>query len=108
VCVSGHSKTRDGITGRPLAPGTTISSPDSLARARRALERKRALEDDRPAGIVSRGRFRAWLYEVSNQDHSFMQGVEWLNSVPLDVPETTVRFAETANAMWGKTGRRRP
>jgi hypothetical protein len=34
-----------------------------------------------------------------------MQGVEWVNSVLLDVPETTVRFAETANAMWGKTGR---
>jgi hypothetical protein len=31
-----------------------------------------------------------------------MQGVEWVNATLLDVPETTVRFAETANAMWGK------
>jgi hypothetical protein len=55
------------------------------------------------AGVASRGRFGAWRYEVSNQDHSFMQGVEWVNASLLDVPETTVRFTETANSMWGKT-----
>jgi protoporphyrinogen oxidase len=74
-----------------------------------SLERNDLLKKIQPAlaaaGVDSRGRFGAWLYEVSNQDHSFMQGVEWVNSVLLDVPETTVRFAETANAMWGKTRR---
>jgi len=74
-----------------------------------SLERNELLKRIQPAlasaGVDSRGRFGAWLYEVSNQDHSFMQGVEWVNSVLLDVPEVTYRFAETANAMWGKTRR---
>ncbi len=58
----------------------------------------------RPTGIASRGRFGAWKYEVSNQDHAMMQGVEWVNALLLDVPETTVRFPETANGMWGRAG----
>jgi len=39
--------------------------------------------------IASRGRFGAWLYEVGNMDHSFMQGVEWVDFVLSDEPETT-------------------
>lgn len=39
-------------------------------------------------GVASRGRFGAWRYEVSNQDHSLMQGVEWVNRVLLGEPET--------------------
>lgn len=72
-----------------------------------SLERNALLRQIEPelqrAGIASRGRFGAWKYEVSNQDHSFMQGVEWVNALLLDVPELTVRFADTANAMWGRT-----
>lgn len=54
-------------------------------------------------GLFSRGRFGAWKYEVSNQDHSFMQGVEWVNRIKLGVPETTLFFPSTANAMWGRS-----
>ena len=41
-------------------------------------------------GILSRGRFGAWRYEVSNQDHSCMQGVEAVDKVLLDAEEQTV------------------
>lgn len=52
--------------------------------------------------IYSRGRFGAWKYEVSNQDHSLMQGVEWVNRMVLGIPELSLPFPAVANAMWGK------
>ena len=53
----------------------------ALARLLPALE-----QDD----IYSRGRFGAWTYEVSNQDHSFMQGVEVVDRIVLGTREETV------------------
>jgi protoporphyrinogen oxidase len=41
-------------------------------------------------GILSRGRFGAWKYEVSNMDHSFMQGYEAVNRVVHNSPELTL------------------
>ena len=41
--------------------------------------------------VYSRGRFGGWKYEVSNQDHCFMQGVEVVNRLLLDEPETVFR-----------------
>jgi protoporphyrinogen oxidase len=41
-------------------------------------------------GIYSRGRFGMWKYEVSNTDHTLMQGVELVNRWLLDEPETTI------------------
>ena len=38
-------------------------------------------------GIYSRGRFGGWRYEVGNQDHSFMQGVEVAELIMRGVPE---------------------
>lgn len=40
--------------------------------------------------IYSRGRFGMWKYEVSNTDHSLMQGVELVNRLLLDERETTI------------------
>ena len=47
--------------------------------------------------IYSRGRFGAWKYEVSNQDHSLMQGVELVNRLILDIPEMTYWYPEIVN-----------
>ena len=52
-----------------------------------SLDRNEALDVIQPylesKEIYSRGRFGAWKYEVGNQDHSLMQGVElvdrWLD-----------------------------
>jgi len=49
-------------------------------------------------GIFSRGRFGAWKYEVSNQDHSLMQGVEWVNHVLYGEPEVTFSSPEVVNS----------
>ena len=43
----------------------------------------------RKINIFSRGRFGGWRYEISNQDHAFMQGVEILNHLVLGDPEAT-------------------
>jgi protoporphyrinogen oxidase len=50
-------------------------------------------------GIYSRGRFGMWKYEVSNTDHSLMQGVELVNRLLLGEPETTIgmKYASTAD-----------
>jgi protoporphyrinogen oxidase len=53
-------------------------------------------------GAYSRGRFGGWKYEVSNQDHSLMQGVEWANKIVLGIPEVTYPYPEIANTCRGK------
>ena len=66
------------------------------------LSRDRALEIIQPAleslRIYSRGRFGGWKYEVSNQDHSFMQGVEIVDRLISGTPEVTYPHPKRANS----------
>lgn len=48
--------------------------------------------------VFSRGRFGAWKYEVSNQDHSFMQGVELVNRLTEHGEEITLDRPDYANS----------
>jgi protoporphyrinogen oxidase len=48
-------------------------------------------------GVYSRGRFGAWKYEVSNQDHCFMQGVELIDRLLGLGQEITVFSPEKVN-----------
>ena len=49
-------------------------------------------------GIYSRGRFGGWRYEVANQDHSFMQGVEISDKLLRGAPEETYFDANRVNS----------
>ena len=66
-----------------------------------SLEREGALKQLLPAlekkGILSRGRFGSWRYEVGNQDHSFMLGVEAVDHVINGAAELTLNYPDFVN-----------
>eukprot|EP00668_Euglena_longa_P042002 GGOE01055351.1.p1 GENE.GGOE01055351.1~~GGOE01055351.1.p1 ORF type:complete len:1118 (+),score=394.62 GGOE01055351.1:302-3355(+) len=57
-------------------------------------------EQLRSAGIWSRGRFGGWKYEVSNQDHVCMQGVEAVDNMLLGLKELTFFQPDVVNSMY--------
>ena len=67
-------------------PTPSVDRDEILARVIPWLESK---------GIYSRGRFGMWKYEVSNTDHTLMQGVELVNRLLLGEPETTIGIVYT-------------
>lgn len=70
-------------------PTPSVGRDAALGRILPALER---------LAIYSRGRFGAWKYEVSNQDHSLMQGVEVIDRLLRGTAETTLHHPATVNA----------
>jgi protoporphyrinogen oxidase len=66
-----------------------------------SLGRDQALGALQPAleavQVYSRGRFGAWKYEVSNQDHSLMQGVELINRLAGEGQEPTLNTPDLVN-----------
>jgi len=63
--------------------------------------RDELLEEVQPTllanSIWSRGRFGGWKYEVANQDHSCMQGVEAADNILFGTEETTYRYPNVVN-----------
>ncbi len=67
-----------------------------------SLGRDAALADTLPVlqeqfDIYSRGRFGSWKYEVGNQDHSFMLGVEAVDCALFGSPEMTLSSPDFVN-----------
>ncbi len=65
------------------------------------LEREGVLKQLLPKlqdkSIYSRGRFGSWRYEVGNQDHSFMLGVEAADNIVNGSAELTLNYPDLVN-----------
>jgi hypothetical protein len=78
-------------------PVPVLGRDDDLGFVNRTLEH---------LGVYSRGRFGGWRYEVSNQDHAFMQGVEIIDRLVNGASEVTYPTPARANAAYNVIERR--
>lgn len=66
-----------------------------------SLERDEAIREGlrllKEKNVWSRGRFGAWKYEVGNQDHSLMQGVEAVDNMIFGATEMTLLYPNIVN-----------
>ena len=69
-------------------PTPFIGRDEWLTRVQSVLEEK---------CVLSRGRFGGWKYEVGNQDHSLMQGVEAVDRALFGVEESTYFWPDLVN-----------
>jgi hypothetical protein len=79
-----------------------------------SLNRENVLREALPAlkrhDVWSRGRFGSYRYEVANQDHSLMLGVEAVDGILFGSREMTLNHANIVNASknvdmrWGRGG----
>jgi len=70
-------------------PTPTLERDDALKKLLPKLQAK---------GIYSRGRFGSWKYEVGNQDHSFMLGVEAVDNILHGATELTLNYPDFVNS----------
>jgi hypothetical protein len=69
-------------------PTPTLEREGSLTKLLPKLQEK---------NIWSRGRFGSWRYEVGNQDHSFMLGVEAVDNIVNGAIELTLNYPDVVN-----------
>lgn len=104
VAATHHGLVRDGLIaeGTPLRSTWHRTLPRGYPVPTRGRDAALAVIHDalEPLGIFARGRFGGWKYEVSNQDHSFMQGVEIAERLVRGTQEMTYPQPDVANSRY--------